>query len=703
MSDQFRGPNSGQNDLESGLPPTRDADYEDPAMRGLAEGPMAPVKVRQPRGLYTLFMVEMWERFSFYGMKALLVLYLITIVSTASLPEGVYSTAVEFRDKTNDQTVVRDHRFLIGPVTDTPTSRPEPGPTALQVTPDQDFVASGPVGGRMSNTCVKYTLTNTADKDIDYTVSIVRTENDPILVTVNKGTSPIQGTLKPREKAEFTVAVNQDESGRGWTKKMAGTLMGWYAGLVYLTPMIGGYLADKFLGTRRSMVIGGTIIALGHFTLMLGALWSLYTGLLLVITGTGFFKSNVSTMVGQLYKEGDPRRDAGFTIFYMGINLGAFIAPLACGLLRTNYGWKYGFGAAGVGMVLGLIQLLLGRGKHLPGIGDPPPGPKNVGHLLVTILVAALMIAIASALCFPQYLPPVAKMYDVVWRYKALSIGVPTVIALVVLTGIGFFVAAQKEEDRGPVATIFIMAFFVIFFWTSFEQAGTSMAFFAEEQTDRTLPAWLHWTVPDAKPEACAGDVGAAAVASAGAATVGGAGANFFPAEWFQSLNPLLILVLAPVFSLLWVRMARLPRPPSTPLKMAVGLVLLGAGFVFMVVGARLSDGGLKVSPVWLAAAFLVHTCAELCLSPVGLSLVTKLAPVKVASLLMGVWFLANYVANLSAGLMSAQIDWIAESKGFWLGGRADFFLIFVIAPTLAGVLLIALVPVLRWLMRGRA
>jgi POT family proton-dependent oligopeptide transporter len=480
---------------------SRDAEFEDPTLRGLGAGPGAPLKLKQPRGLYTLFGTEMWERFSFYGMKALLVLYLIK---------------------------------------------------------------------------------------------------------------------------------SSAEGGMEWSKEHAGTLMGWYAGLVYLTPVVGGYLADRWLGTHRSLIIGGSIIALGHFTLMLDTLPTLFLGLSLVIIGTGFFKSNVSTMVGQLYKQGDPRRDAGFTIFYMGINLGAFIGPLICAWLRTHYGWSWAFGAAGVGMVLGLIQYVIGRPKYLQGIGDPP---------------GAAQSAAAAEI-----------------RNTPLT-----------------------HEERHRVAAIFIMAFFVIFFWSAFEQAGTSMAFFAEERTDRTLPQSLEWIAGEK-------------------AEVGPNGEKMFGAEVFQSVNPLMILILAPIFASMWVRLARIKKEPSTPLKMALGLLLLGGGFLFMVAGAKISDegGAARVAPFWLVAAFFVHTCAELCLSPVGLSLVTKLAPVKFASLLMGVWFLANFVANLTAGLMSGQIDKIAE-KGFILPGWAGYYLIFVVAPVVAGVVLLMLVPVLKKLMHGRA
>ncbi len=466
------------------------------------------------------------------------------------------------------------------------------------------------------------------------------------------------------------------DGGMGWTKEQAGNLMGWYGGLVYLTPIFGGYLADRFLGTHRCLLIGGSIIALGHFTLAIENSICFFLGLLLVVLGTGFFKSNVSTMVGQLYKPGDGRRDAAFTIFYMGINLGGFIAPLLCGFLRVKYGWNWGFSAAGFGMTLGLIVYAIGRPKYLAGVGDPPA---------------------PLARAMPQ-------------RSTVAYAGEP---------------ARLTREEKDRVLAILLTSFFVVFFWTAFEQAGTSMAFFAEERTDRTIPTWLpEWFIdfaaeqapPTAEPahwggsllidEAAAFDpppASAPDTAATGSGAAPSRGARRYPAEFFQSINSLFIILLAPLFAWAWTALRRSGREPSTPMKMAVGLLALSFGFVFMVVGARLSDAGVRVSGFWLTTAFLFITCGELCISPVGLSLVTKLAPLRFASALMGVWFLANFVANFTAGRTAGQIDRLASGPGFLLGGQADFFLLFVIVPALAGILMLALVPWLRRLMHGRA
>jgi len=376
-----------------------------------------------------------------------------------------------------------------------------------------------------------------------------------------------------------------------WDTPRATNLYGTYTSLAYLAPLFGGYLADRFLGTRRSLVIGGVLIALGHFTLAVEGMATFYLGLALVIIGTGFFKPNVSTMVGQLYQEGDPRRDGGFTLFYMGINLGAFIAPLICGYLGERVGWNYGFGAAGVGMVLGLCLYLWGRNKYLPGIGLTParPGANDVRES-----------------------------------------------------------RADSHDDRRRIIALAIVVLFVVAFWAAYDQNGSSMNLFADKATNRSV----------------AGSV--------------------VPASWFQSVNPGFILLLAPFFALLWRRLQVNGREPSTPMKMVIGLALLGFGFVFMVIGGRRADAGILVSPLWLVAAYFFHTTGELCLSPVGLSYVTKVAPARFASLLMAGWFLANSAGDKIAGMLAGLYGRIPNTS---------FFMIFVVSSLVASGLLYLLVP----------
>ncbi len=384
------------------------------------------------------------------------------------------------------------------------------------------------------------------------------------------------------------AATNAANPGLGWTEPQALKLYAWYTGFVYLTPLIGGWLADNYIGQRRAVIIGGVLMALGQFSLAappallgvaapfeLGALGiafpgtpvSFYLGLLLLIAGNGFFKPNISTMVGDLYEQGDARRDGAFTIFYMGINVGAFLAPLVCSTLGEDpaYGWRVGFFAAGVGMTLSVIIQLAFAKRFLGDVGVEPAAQR------------ALKLAGGEK----RPLTP-------------------------------------EEVDRLKV--IFVIFVFVVMFWAAFEQAGGLMNLFADQYTDRSL----------------------------GSFTV--------PTGWFQSLNPLFIVVLAPVFSLMWGALGKRGRNPSTPAKMYTGLFLTAIGFVFLVIAVFEMQRGadIRAGMQWLVLAYLFHTMGELCISPVGLSMVTKLAPLRLASLMMGVWFLINFVANTLAGYVGA-------------------------------------------------
>ena len=433
-----------------------------------------------------------------------------------------------------------------------------------------------------------------------------------------------------------------------WSDGDASRLYGTYTSLVYLTPLVGGYLADRYIGTRRSLVIGGIIIAMGHFSLAFQTMTMFYVGLALIIVGTGFFKPNVSTMVGQIYKPGDTRRDAGFTIFYMGINLGAFFAPLICGYLGQKVGWHYGFVAAGVGMVLGLIIYLWGRDKYLPGIGltkkqdaanTAARGGDAIIHETVNMVPGIIGAVVGLVLAFLLHGGWMGYLFGVI-------IG----------GAVGTTVFGSSGEERSRVLAIFIVAFFVVFFWMSFEQAGSSMNLFADRHTNLSI------------------------------------GGFTFPSSWFQAVNPLFILAFAPIFASMWVRLGRRGREPSTAFKMVIGLFLLGIGFLFMVAGGKIADTGVKVSALWLTAAYAFHTWGELSLSPVGLSYVTKVAPLRFASLLMGVWFLANAAANKLGGYLASQTENIPSL------GR--FYMIPVATSLGAAFLLLLLVPLLKRLTR---
>ena len=408
-------------------------------------------------------------------------------------------------------------------------------------------------------------------------------------------------------------AADAARGGLGWSKASASRLVGIYGFAVYALPLAGGYAADRWLGTHRSLVIGAVIIAAGHFCLAFPSLPTFFLGLGLVALGTGFFKANASTMVGQLYDKGDGRRDGAYTIFYMGINVGAFFGQIICGSFAESdrWGWHWGFGAAGVGMVLGLVLYVWLRPRYLAGVGERP---------------AVARVRQASAPAGPL-----------------------------------------SRDERDCLIALLVIIAFSIPFWMAFEQAASSMNFFAVERTNRML------------------------------------GGFKIPATWFQSVNSAVLIGTAPLFAALWTGLARRGREPSTPAKMTAAMFLMGLGFVFMVLGALGSDRGALVSPLWLVAAYTFHTFGELCLSPIGLSFVSKLAPVKFVSLLMGVWFFATAISEFLAGQLASLVDRIARGELFHvLGGQADFFLVFVASSWLTGLALLALTPWLKGRMHGR-
>jgi proton-dependent oligopeptide transporter, POT family len=409
--------------------------------------------------------------------------------------------------------------------------------------------------------------------------------------------------------------IDTTTGGLGWSQQRASRLYGWVIGLVYLTPVLGGWLADRYFGTSRSLVFGGAMLSAGYFLLAVGQDWiGLYPGLALIVLGTGFFKPNGYTMVGQLYQPGDPRRDSGFTVYYMAINIGALLGPLACAWAAADprYGWRYGFGVAGLAMVTGLVFYLWARRGPLRGVG----------------------------------LPPARQGGDVAARRSH---------------------APLSREERNRIAAIVLITLFVVFFWLAFEQAGSSLNVFASQRTDRALPGWLGGLLPGRE----------------------------IPAAWFQAINPLFVLVLAPFVAGFWRRLG--DRAPSTPAKMALGLILLGLAYVFVVIGASESDHGARVSPWFLIAFYFVYTCGELCFLPVGISFVSQTAPARFASMLMGIWLAANFAANIVGGYVAGMVQQIERGELFRvLGGQADFFLLFVLSCLLAGGVLALLVPRLR-------
>ncbi len=405
--------------------------------------------------------------------------------------------------------------------------------------------------------------------------------------------------------------IDTTSGGPGWTQESASRLYGWFTGLVYLTPVIGGWLADRYLGTSRSLLIGGSFLTLGYFTLAIGGLWSFYAGLALVVLGTGFFKPNGYTMIGQLYRAGDPQRDAGFTFYYMAINVGALLGPLVCAWFAADprYGWPYGFGVAGVAMLLGLVFYLSTRHTWLRGVGLPPERLSAAGRLDLS-------------------LTPV---------------------------------------ERRRMLGIAIITLFVVFFWLAFEQMGSSLNVFAAHRTDRLVGGAVGGLIPGGE----------------------------IPAAWFQAINPFFILMLAPIVAGIWRRLG--PSAPSTPAKMALGLILLGVAYMVMMLGAAQSEQGTRVSPWFLVAFYFLFSCGELCFLPVGISYVSQTAPARFASMVMGAWLTANFFASLAGGYLAGMVQRIERGEVFTvLGGQADFYLIFVVSCLLTGGLLTLLVPTLK-------
>jgi proton-dependent oligopeptide transporter, POT family len=467
--------------------------------------------------------------------------------------------------------------------------------------------------------------------------------------------------------------------GRGWSKAEASHLYGWYTGFAYLMPLFGGMIADRLIGTHRSMVVGSTIIALGHLVLASSGFGSLahsdlgmtvfIMGLTLIVIGTGHFKPTVSVMVGQLYPPGDPRRDGGFTIFYMGVNLGAFICAFVCGTLGEKVGWHWGFGSAAIGMVIGLLVYILGRPTLLGQIGAPPRAGPDRAPLFI---VAAALIAVAVGTLFHSgAFAWFGSTTDAMIGRGVTGMAALGALAALALAWSAWFVHRQSPAERGPTACILIFVIFNAVFWLAFEQAGSSLNLFAAQNTDRLIGGWE------------------------------------IPATWFQSINPLVILLCGSLFAALWSWLGRKRLNPSQPMKIALALFLVGAGYIFMVIGSLEAAAGHRASMFWLIATFVLHTWGELCISPTGLAFVSRAAPVRYASFLMGIYFLSSVIANKVGGMMAAQVEGIEQGtvELFWypwfrLGGQADFFLLFVISSMGAGLVILALTPTLKRLIK---
>jgi POT family proton-dependent oligopeptide transporter len=424
--------------------------------------------------------------------------------------------------------------------------------------------------------------------------------------------------------------------GLGFDTVKAAGIYGLYTGSVYFTTIPGGWIADRLLGLRRAVLVGGVLIACGHYSLLLARTTQFfYGGLLLIVLGTGLLKANISAIVGQLYAPDDARRDAGFSIFYMGINLGGFISPLICGGLAQKIGWHWGFGAAGVGMTLGLLQYVLGQ--HRFGRAGLLVAPPQGASILWAKGIAGVVLAgLGLWAVWP-------------WRDYVVLAGTAGLFLWLLRTG------ADTAVERKRIGAIMVLFVFAVLFWIGFEQAGSSLTLFADQNTNNRV---LGWT---------------------------------FPSSWYQSVESFFVVTLAPVFAWLWMRLGK--REPSSPAKFAYALLSLSLGFLAIAAAAWLhAASGVRVSPWWLIGLYFFHALGELSLSPVGLSTVTKLAPARIVGLMMGVWFLALSLGNFLAGTVAGFFDRLPLPQLFGSVG---------LATALSALALACLVKPIRSLMGG--
>ena len=449
-------------------------------------------------------------------------------------------------------------------------------------------------------------------------------------------------------------------------------IYGAYTSLVYIMPVFGGMLADQILGSKKAVTYGAILLVFGHLGMTVESNEQIfYLSLALIVSGVGFLKPNISTMVGALYEEGDPRRDSGFTIFYMGINIGAFTATLLCGYLGEEIGWAYGFGAAGIGMLLGLFIFLWGQ-KYLEGLAEPPSNKymtkvngisyENWAYISGVVMVLVTWFLVQNSQLVGQLLGGFGVIFIGAWLLYAL------------------LKCAPEERDRLIVVGILIL--FSLIFWALFEQAGSSLNILTDRGVDRVIFGWE------------------------------------VPASMFQSLNAGFIFTIAPLFALLWIALAKRNMEPSTPIKFSIGIVLVGLGFLALVYGMNSSEG-LQTGVIWIVLIYLLHTLGELCLSPVGLSSVTKLSPQRIVGFMMGMWFFAsaagNYVASLIAkGTAGDPVLKIAEriyfqvmnlpEDTFTFNQKNGFMDVYTDVGLIAigcGIFLAIITPLLRKLMHG--
>jgi len=431
----------------------------------------------------------------------------------------------------------------------------------------------------------------------------------------------------------MTAETMTNNPGLGFSVGKATAIYGLYTFFVYVLSLPGGWIADKLWGQRKTVFYGGCIIAAGHFTMAgplvgLPDLFSFYGGLLLIVLGTGLLKPNVSSMVGDLYPEGGARRDAGFSIFYMGINLGAILGPFLCGIFGEGYNWHWGFSLAGFGMLLGLISYkygdrYLGDAGHLKtGESEEVIAKRSRRFWSILSAIAAIIVIFASLAA--------AGAIHISLENLAAYLGYAAVAITIGFFGYIIFFGGHTTDEKKKLGVIFWLFILAALFWSGFEQAGSSLNLFAKDLTDRVIMGIE------------------------------------VPASTLQLINPTFIVIFAPIFGWLWTWLATRNSNPSIPVKFALGLFGLAGGFFVLSWGAANATAENPVTPAWLIVTYFLHTCGELCLSPVGLSSMTKLAPKGRVSQMMGIWFVAAALGNLFAGLLAGQLETLAPSSLFW-------------------------------------
>jgi proton-dependent oligopeptide transporter, POT family len=525
-----------------------------------------------------------------------------------------------------------------------------------------------------------------------------------------------------------------------FNNEFASNLYGSYMGLIYLTPLVGGYIADRYWGSHRSIIAGGIVMAIGELLLFFcGSLYQsspaasqifFFSGLGFMITGNGFFKPNISSLVGQLYPANDSRKDAAYTIFYMGINVGGALGPFICGIVGNtgnpaDFKWAFLMGAAA--MIISVIVQLMFHKKYVLGPDNKSLGmvPENAVKKYLSPVVTLVGLTIITAIFIGLFYLD-SKFSYLFYLLLACFIIIPAII---------YTDKSLTKPEKNKVAVITMVCFFVIFFWGAYEQTGASLVFFAEEQTNRSLnlniPVWLITALSAGlvfyffilykkvtKNLATAYDtqlrVTLQVLLLTAIAAIVASNLYFFingissitqeemPSSWFQSFNSVFIVLFAPFFALFWLKLGK--KEPSSPTKMAVGLLFIAIGYVWIAWGVNNVQSGTKVSMIWLTVLYALHTCGELCLSPIGLSLVNKLSPLKFASLLMAVWFTANAFGNKLAGSLSALYPENGKTTsflGYQMNNLYDFFMLFVFMAGIAALILFFLSRQLQKMMHG--